>query len=116
MKRVVSILCVAVLLVSMMALAGCGIDGTYKMVSQTENGKTTDAAALEESGTSYTLTIKGETGTMTITYGDQSNTTPLTVDTKNKLIIGGGEAISYTTSGKTLILQKNGDTMTFEKQ
>ena len=121
MKRVLSVLCVAVLLVSMMALAGCGLDGTYKLVEANYQGQVLSSEMLTQAGLSGTLVIKGEVATLTTTTNGQTNTGTSKIDTKNKMIIDSdGKSLPFTVDGKrismTVNVQSSAIQMTFEKQ
>lgn len=115
MKRAVSILCVVVMLMSMLALAGCGISGNYKLVSMSSNGVSMDASQL---GVSITLTINGKTAIISgmSAMGSDQDSQTLTVDTKNKVFLDpDGSGVPYRVEKKQLILEKDGTSMVFEK-
>ena len=109
MKRVVAIVCVAVLLFSAMSLAGCGMNGTYKLVGQTYLG-----VSVNISDVNGIMTIEGNTATFT---GVNEISGGATIDDKAKTITeGDGDTWTYSKDGKRLTLRKNNSTLIFEKQ
>lgn len=99
MKRVISIVCVAVLIVSMLALAGCGMDGTY--------------VGMQSGNKGDVLIIKGNT----LTYTEGGDDTAIgIIDKKSKTITIDGDVFSYQISGKNLTVFSGSDSMVFVKQ
>ena len=111
MKRVVSLVCVAALLFSVLCLAGCGIDGTYKMTQVIAADGTSSDWSKES-----TLTIKGKTATSTNLMG-YGETITYEVDTEKKELSAGETKWSYTIDGKQLkMVAANNVTLILEKQ
>lgn len=107
MKKIISILCIAALLISLFCLSGCGISGTYKMTKLNDGIVELSMDDLEET----TMVISGNKATITgehaMITGD-ANIKELTVDSNAKKLTGGKDEISYTVEGDTLILEKEG--------
>lgn len=117
MKRIISVLCLAVMLVMMTGLAACGepkLDGTYKLI-ELNNGEE-DLTALLDAIDVY-MTIKDDHATLT--FADQI--TEWEIDTKNGVMRNEEGAESpYRTEDNLIILEneENGLTqrMVFEKE
>lgn len=90
MKRVLSIVCVAVLLFSVLCLAGCGMDGTYKITKIYAAGVEIKPASLGYGDAQ--LEIRGNKANLT---GIEGSSGTLTIDTKEKTMSGGSTVIPY---------------------
>ena len=110
MKRVVSIVCVAVLLFSAVCLAGCGMNGTYKLVGETYLGY-----SVNISDANGIMTIDGNTAAFTGV--DYISDGAAVVDDKTKTFTeADGDTWTYSKDGKRLTLRQNNTTLVFEKQ
>lgn len=117
MKRVISIACAAILLASVLCLAGCGgenIDGSYTLVEFTVDGEDNMS---ELGGATISLDVKGDTAVMSgikeLTGEDEQK---LTVDTEKKTMTDAtGSSAPYRTEGNRLIVEPSGIKMVFEK-
>lgn len=114
MKRIISILCVAVLLVSALSLSSCGkkkheeIHGTYTltkvMMSKTDRTKEYEGAKITFDGGTATMNINGIESELKVDYDkseltNDNTTYPFTVE---------GDTVTVTGDGKMI--------MTFEKE
>lgn len=117
MKKVVSILCVAVMIVMIMSFAACdgsgagaNIDGTYTLTGMTVEGE--DYSSYLSLLGDVTLAVSGTTATLTM----YEETQELTVDTEAQTMNGNGTSIAYTVSGDTITLAEGETLMVFTKQ
>lgn len=116
MKKIVSLLCIAVILVMMSGLAACGepkLDGTYLLVEMASGGQ--DLSDLLDD-IDICLTVKDDHATLT--FADQ--TTEWEIDTKNSVMRNEEGAESpYRTEDNLIILENEEDGLThrmvFEK-
>lgn len=116
MKRAISIVCAAFLLVSILCLVGCSenIDGSYTMVEYTLDG---EDATGELGDTIVTLDVNGDTATLSgmkeLTGVDDQE---YTVDTEKKTMTDeAGYPFPYTVDGNKLTLENSGYKIVFEK-
>ena len=117
MKKTVSILCVAVMLMMMLSLAACGnsggqdISGSYLLVEMTVDGE--DMTPYLSLLGDVTLTVESDKATLEM-YGES---TELTVDTAAMTMTGeDGMVQAYTVSGNTIAMEEDGTKMVFEKK
>ena len=116
MKRVISIICVAVLLISLCSLTACKdkkeeLHATYKLV-EVSMGKT--SIPLENLGyENAMLKFDGDTATMSDFNG---MTSTLKVNAEEQTLEDSTSTLSYTIDGKTLTMEGDGLVMVFEEQ
>lgn len=108
MKKVLSLLCAAVLVLSTVCLVGCGsgIDGTYEISSISGDSKTIEADGLKVNAT---VKISGDSATYTAPSPDITTMT-WSVDSKaKKITIVNGEEWDYTLDSSKLTLTRGED-------
>ena len=117
MKKVLSVLCVLVLVVMLTACGKKTMVGTYKLIEMEANGEKADAKMLETLGIKMELVVNDDKTAVLKMDGEQDE--KLTYNDKE--FIGKDEetgedmSISYTLDGKKLTLSKDGEKMVFEK-
>lgn len=119
MKRVISIICAAVLIVSSIGLVACSggsqdISGTYQLTDMVSDGQ--DMSSML-SVVTVTMTIEGESASLEM----NGETLTWKVDTSAKTITNEtGASIPYRVEDDLLILEgegsTSGDKMVFKKQ
>ena len=119
MKKAISIICVAVMLVMMVSLAACStpgpdVTGTYKLVEMSSGGE--DMTSMLTLIT-VTMTVEGDTALLEL-YGESLE---WKVNTNNGTFSNAdGATIPYRVEGDQLILEGGEDStygkMVFEKQ
>lgn len=118
MKKVLAVVLTLVLVLSLTACSGANIDGSWKIVSMTEDGKDSfegfDLKAFEAKGVYLGIKCKDGKATMDI----MGEVTEFTYDGKTfsgKNEEGKTESIEYTVNGDTLKLTNDNVVMTFKK-
>lgn len=115
MKKIISVVCIVMMLVGVMSLAACsgGLDGTYNLVEMSSGGQ--DMTSYLSMIGDVVLTIKGDKATIEL----GGETTELTVDTKNSVFKDEtGESTPFTVEGDRLTMEnpESNSKMVFEKQ
>lgn len=122
MKKIVSILCIIVMLASVLSLSACGsnsgsnsgtdVSGSYKLIEMVVGGESMNEY-LELVG-DVILEVNGNKATLTM----GEDVTELTVDTNAMTFTASGSASHFTVDGNTLTMEEKsaGTKMVFEKQ
>ena len=110
-KRVFAIVLLALVVVSACSLTACGSkglpDGTYKLVSMTEDGvENNDLSQLESYGMSVDLVVNGDKATLA---GQELSVKGYT------LVKEGQTPVPFSYDGKTVTIEQDGIKMVFEK-
>ena len=116
MKKIISVICVVLMLVSVLSLSACSgssLDGTYKLVEMTSGGQ--DMTSYLSMLGDVILTIQGDKASIELS----GETTQLTVDSKNSAFIDvEGDSTPFTVEGTRLTMEssQSDSKMVFEKQ
>jgi len=116
MKKIISVICVVLMLISVLSLTACSgnsLDGTYNLVEMSSGGE--DMTSYLSMIGDVTLTIKGDKATVVL----GGETTELTVDAKNSVLKDeSGEATPFTVEGDRLTMEntESNSKMVFELQ